>query len=421
VGDAEAISPKGILVVGGGISGITAAVEAAEAGYEVCLIEKNPYLGGRAIMMNQYFPKLCPPTCGMEINFRRIKSNPRITCYTLAEVVEARGGEGAYDVKIKINPRYVNQRCTCCGKCTDVCELEIPNPFNYEMGRIKAAYLPHEMAFPMRYVLAPEIIGTEDAKRCEEACEYGAIDLDMAPETIELNVASIVVATGWEPYDATKIDNLGFGEATNVVTNVTMERFGAANGPTGGRIIRPSDSKEVKSIAFCQCAGSRDENHLPFCSRVCCLASLKQAHFVRQQYPDSRVYIFYIDLRAFGRNEDFLAQIQKDDNVQLIKGKVAKITEDPETKDVIVEAEDTAAGAISRVQVHMAVLATGMVPSTANQKIPGLELGCDEDGFILDTPGIYGTGCVKRPLDVATSVQDATGAALRAIQSAVRR
>jgi len=421
MGDGEAISPKGILVVGGGISGITAAVEAAEVGYEVSLIEKNPYLGGRAIRMNQYFPKLCPPTCGMEINFKRIKNNPRITYYTMAEVVEARGEEGAYDVKIKIHPRYVNERCTCCGKCGEVCELEIPNPFNYEMDRIKAAYLPHEMAFPMRYVLAPEIIGTEDAKRCQEACEYSAIDLDMAPETIELNVASIVVATGWEPYDATKIDNLGFGEVTNLVTNVMMERLGAANGPTGGRIIRPSDSKEVKSIAFCQCAGSRDENHLAFCSRVCCLASLKQAHFLRQQYPDSRVYIFYIDLRAFGRNEDFLAEIQKDDNVRLIKGKVAKITEDTETKDVIVEAEDTAAGAISRIQVDMAVLATGMVPSSAQQNIPGLALACDEDGFILETPGIYGTGCVKRPLDVGTSVQDATGAALRAIQSAVRR
>lgn len=417
----EHVKKNAILVIGGGIAGITSAIEAAEVGYPVYIIEREPYLGGRAIRMNQYFPKLCPPTCGMEINFKRIKSNPRITYYTMAEVVEARGEEGSYDVKIKIHPRYVNERCTCCGKCGEVCELEIPNPFNYGMDRIKAAYLPHEMAFPMRYVLAPEIIGTQDAKRCHEACEYGAIDLDMAPETMELNVASIVVATGWEPYDATKIDNLGFGEATNLVTNVMMERLGAANGPTGGRIVRPSDSKEVKSIAFCQCAGSRDENHLAFCSRVCCLASLKQAHFLRQQYPDSRVYIFYIDLRAFGRNEDFLMKIQQDENIQLIKGKVAKITEDPETKDVIVEAEDTAAGAISRVQVDMAVLATGMVPSTAKEKIPGLELGCDEDGFILETPGIYGTGCVKRPLDVGTSVQDATGAALRAIQSAVRR
>jgi quinone-modifying oxidoreductase subunit QmoA len=273
----------------------------------------------------------------------------------------------------------------------------------------------------MRYVLAPEILGTEDAKRVQEACPYGAIDLDMAPQTVELNVSSIVVATGWDPYDATQMDNLGFGKVTNVITNVMMERLAASNGPTAGRIVRPSDGKEVKTIAFCQCAGQRDENHLPFCSMVCCMASLKQARMVREQYPDSQVYIFYIDLRAFGRNEDFLVKEQADGHVQMIKGKIAKITEDPATKDVILEAEAVAAGAISRVRVDMVVLATGMVPSTASRKIPGLAAGYDEFGFILDGPGIYGTGAVKRPLDVATTVQDATGAALKAIQSAVRR
>ncbi len=410
-----------ILVIGGGMAGITAAIEAAEAGYQVYLVEREPYLGGRVVRINQYFPKLCPPTCGMEINFKRIKNNPRVLFYTMAEVVDVVGKEGDYQVKVKIRPRYVNDRCTCCGKCGEVCEKEIPNPFNYGMNTIKAAYLPHEMAFPMRYVLAPEIIGTNDAGRCKDACEYNAVDLGMEPETIDFKVASIVVATGWEPYDASKIDNLGFGEVKNLITNVMMERLGAPNGPTGGKIVRPSDGKEVKSIVFCQCAGSRDENHLPFCSRVCCLASLKQARFVRQQYPDSKVYIFYIDLRAFGRNEDFLSDTKKDENIQMIKGKVAKITEDPDTKDVIVEAEDTAAGSISRVKVDMAVLATGMVPSSARERIPGITNSLDEDGFILDTPGICGAGCVKRPLDVSVTVQSATGAALKAIQSAVRR
>ena len=289
------------------------------------------------------------------------------------------------------------------------------------MDRMKAAYLPHEMAFPMRYVLAPEIVRTEDGKRCQEACAYDAIDLTMVPRTVELKVASIVVATGWEPYDAPRIDNLGFGKAANVINNVMVERLAAVNGPTRGRIIRPSDGKEIKSIAFCQCAGQRDENHLPFCSRVCCLASLKQAHYVRQQYPDADVYLFYIDLRAMGQNEDFLTKIQADEKVRLIKGKIAKVTEDPNTKDVIVEAEATAAGKIARVQVDMLVLATGMVPSTAREKIPIATLHYD-DGFHGGCPpGIYGAGCVKRPLDVAASVQDATAAALKAIQSAVGR
>lgn len=408
-----------ILVIGGGAAGITAAVEAAEVGYPVYLVEKEPSLGGRAIRINQYFPKLCPPTCGMEINFRRIKGNPLITCYTMAEVTEISGEKGDYTAKVTIRPRYVNERCTACGRCGEVCQTEISNPFNYGMDAVKAAYLPHRMAFPSRYVLAPEIIGTEDAAACKEACAYDAIDLDMAPQTIDLKVASVVVATGWEPYDAARMDNLSFGNAANVVTNVMMERLAATDGPTQGRIVRPSDGKEVKRVAFCQCAGQRDENHLPFCSRVCCLASLKQALYVKEQYPDAEVYIFYIDLRAMGRNEDFLARVQTDESIKLIKGKVAKVTEDPATKDIVVEAEATAAGHIARVQVDMLVLATGMAPSSGRGKIPAASY--DEDGFIVDAPGIYGAGCAKHPLDVATCVQDATGAALMAIQSAVGR
>ena len=184
-----------ILVIGGGVAGITAAVEAAETGFPVYLVEKEAYLGGRAVRMNQYFPKLCPPTCGMEINFKRIKNNPLITCYTMAEVTEIRGEAGNYTVKVTMTPRYVNERCTACGKCGEVCQTEIPNAFNYGMDRVKAAYLPHAMAFPMRYVMAPEIVKTEDGKRCQDACAYEAIDLTMAPQTVELKVASIVVAT----------------------------------------------------------------------------------------------------------------------------------------------------------------------------------------------------------------------------------
>ncbi len=407
------------MVVGGGIAGISAAVEAAEVGHPVYLVERAPYLGGRVAQINQYFPKLCPPTCGLEINFKRIKNNPNLVVHTMAEVTEVQGEAGDFRVKVQLRPRYVNERCTACGKCAEACQTQIPNPFNYGMDMIKAAFLPHEMAFPMRYVLAPEIIGTEEAERCRDACPYGAIDLEMRPETVELGVSSIIVATGWEPYDASKMENLGFGKVTNVISNVMMERLAAKNGPTKGKILRPSDGKEVKSIVFCQCAGQRDENYLPFCSRVCCTASLKQARMVREQYPDSQVFIFYIDLRAFGRNEDFLAKVQQDGRVKMIKGKVARITEDPGTKDVIVEAEEVAAGAISRVKVDMAVLATGMAPCA--MRVTGLPSSVDDYGFVMDGPGVYAAGTVKRPLDVAAAVQDATGAALKAIQSAVRR
>jgi quinone-modifying oxidoreductase subunit QmoA len=414
---------KSILVVGGGISGLTAAIEAAEVGYNVYLVEKNAYLGGRVAQNNQYFPKLCPPSCGLEINFRRIKNNSRIKYYTLSEVEEISGEEGAYEVKIKINPRYVNENCTACGECAKVCSTEIPNDFNYGMDKVKGAYLPHEFAFPMRYVIAPEIIGTEDAQKCKDACKYNAIDLEMKPETITVNASSIIWATGWQPFDPSKVEYYGFEKHQNVITNVMMERLGANNGPTKGKIVRPSDGKEIGSIAFVQCAGSRDENYLPFCSSVCCLASLKHANYVREQYPEAKIYIFYIDIRALGKYEEFYTKIANDEKVFLIKGKVAEIVEDPETGTLTVTAEDQLSGKLTKETVDMVVLATGMVPTTAQVKVPA-DVSYDENGFIVlddSKKGIYGAGCVKKPLDVASSVRDATAAALKAIQSTVRR
>jgi quinone-modifying oxidoreductase subunit QmoA len=413
----EKSAGKTILVVGGGISGITTAVEAAETGYDVVLVEKNPSLGGRVAQMNKYFPKLCPPYCGLEINLRRIKRNPKITLYTLAEVEKVSGEPGAYDVTINVNPRYVNENCTACGKCAEACSFEIPNEFNFGMDKIKGAYLPHEQAFPHRYVLAPQMIGTDDARKCTDACKYNAIDLEMQAETVDLKVGSIVYATGWNPFDASKIENLDYAGQENVITNVMMERLASPNGPTGGKVVRPSDGKEVKSVAFVQCAGSRDENYLPYCSAVCCLASMKQATYVREQYPDSKVYINYIDIRAPGKYELFYQKLQKDENVKFVKGKIAKITEDPATGDLEVEGEDTLAGTKNRQRVDMVVLATGMVPATE-----GLQnITRDDAGFAvadLEKPGIYATGVAKKPMDVSSCVQDATGAAIKAIQQA---
>lgn len=414
---------QSILVVGGGISGLTTAVEAAEAGRDVIIVEKRPYLGGRVAQLNQYFPKLCPPACGLEINFRRMRQNPRIKFFTMAEVEKISGDEGNFDVAVRLNPRYVNENCTSCGACAEAVTTEISNEFNYGMDKVRAAYLPHQFAFPMRYVIAPQIVGTEEGAKAKAACKYDAVDLEMKPRTISLKVGAVVYATGWKPYDANKIDTLGFGKVRNVVTNVMMERLAAANGPTAGKILRPSDGKPVGRIAFAQCAGSRDENHLPFCSYICCLASLKQATYIREQNPESKVTIFYIDIRALGRYEDFYIKVAADQNVTLVKGKVAKVTEDPATGDVIVEAEDIYGSGKRRVQVDLLVLATGMEPTTATEKVPG-DVRYDESGFVLaeqSKAGIYATGCVRKPLDVATANRDATAAALKAMQSTVRR
>ena len=227
------------LVVGGGIAGMTAAIETAELGKKVILVERDPSLGGRVVTANQYFPKLCPPTCGMEINLKRIRSNPNVRILTLAEVESVSGSPGDYEVRIKLNPRYVNDKCTCCGECEKVCEIERDNDFNYGIDKTKAIYLPHFMAYPHRYVVDPQHAGDDRMKKCVEACDYDAIELDMQPRTITAKVGGIVWATGWKPYDATKLDNLGFGKLPNVITNVMMERYASENGPTEGKIVRP--------------------------------------------------------------------------------------------------------------------------------------------------------------------------------------
>jgi quinone-modifying oxidoreductase subunit QmoA len=413
-----------IMVVGGGISGLTTALEAAEVGYEVFLVEKNPYLGGRVAQLNQYFPKLCPPSCGLEINFRRIKDNPRIKVLTMAEVEKVEGAPGNYSVAIKIRPRYVNENCTCCGACADACQTEISSEFDFGMKQIKGAYLPFAMAFPARFVIDPRIVGTEDGKRAQAACKYDAVDLEMPPKTLNLNVGAIVWATGWTPYDATKMDNLGFGKHQNIVTNMMMERLAAPNGPTLGQITRPSDGKAPASFAFVQCAGSRDENYLPYCSYICCMASLKQVTYIRAQYPEAKIYIFYIDLRAPGyRYEKFYDNIKKDPNVFFIKGKVAEVSEDKATGNITVVAENAVTGEKIKQAVEMVVLATGMQPTAAVNKLPGA-VKTTPDGFILNdyaAGGMFGAGCANKPADVVSSNQNATGMALKAIQTLVRR
>jgi quinone-modifying oxidoreductase subunit QmoA len=414
---------RSIVVVGAGISGISAAVEAAEAGYEATLVERNPYLGGRVAQHNKYFPKLCSPTCGLEINFQRIKKNPRLRFLTMAEVESISGRPGDFDVTVKQHPRYVNDRCTSCNACTEACPETRADAYNLGMSTTKAIYLPHAMAFPMKYVIDDRACKLEACGKCVDACRYGAIDLAMKPRSIRLKAGAVIMATGWNPYDAARIDNLGFGQHADIITNMMMERLCAANGPTGGRLVRPSDGREVKRIAFVQCAGSRDALHLGYCSAICCLASLKQASYVFERYPDAEVTIFYIDLRTPGGYDAFSRKVQASGKVTLIKGKVAKIV--GSGSDLVVEAEDILALTKRRVAVDMVVLASGMAAALDNGK-PQADIAFDADHFVVadnTAPGIYATGCARGPVDVATAVQDATAAAMKAIgaiQSAAR-
>ena len=408
------------LVVGGGIAGMTTAIESAEVGKHIILLDKEATIGGRVATSNQYFPKLCPPTCGMEINLKRMRLSPYVRVLTLAVVEEISGGPGDYQVKIRLAPRFVNEKCTACGECEKVCEIERENDFNYGMDNTKAIYLPHQMAYPQRYVVDPKFASDERMRKCVDACEYGAIELDMQPQTITARVKAIVWATGWKPYDATKMEKLGFGQYANVITNVMMERLASEGGPSEGKITRPSDGGEIKKIGFVQCAGSRDDNHLPYCSAVCCLVSMKQATYVRERYPDAEIHLFYIDVRSPGRMEDFYEKVKADEKFFFHRGKVGQIEEKPD-KNVVLHAENTLTGEMTEMEVDMAVLAVGMVPNCGDSPPPGVEL--DEFGFIANKKGdgIIGTGTSVRPFDVAASVQDATGAALKAINVASGR
>ncbi|MGL1930332.1 MAG: FAD-dependent oxidoreductase [Desulfotalea sp.] len=404
-----------VLVVGGGISGLTAALEAAEVGNDVFLVEKSPTFGGRVSQLNEYFPKLCPPSCGLEINFRRVKENRKIRTYTMTEVKSVSGQAGNYQVELEISPRFVNSNCTACGSCADACPDEIANEFNFGMNTSKAAYLPHEMAFPRRFVIAKEALSAEGAEAVQGACKYGAVDLDMQAETVTVNVASVIWATGWTPYDATKIDNLKVDSSDAIVTNMMIERMAAPSGPTAGKILRPGDNKEPESIAFVQCAGSRDENHLEFCSGVCCMATFKQMTYVRKQYPDAQIFVYYIDLRTPGKYEKFRAERMADGKATFVKGKVADIIAEADG-GVTVIAEDAVTGNKVSQKVDMAVLATGMEPNLAAGA--PVELNIDSNGFVISDveKGMIAAGCAKKAADVVTTTQSSTAAALKAIQ-----
>ena len=404
-----------ILVVGGGFSGLTAALEAAEVGYDVFIVEKSPFLGGRVAQLNKYFPKLCPPSCGLEIQFQRIKKNPRIKFFTQATVTTVKGNAGNYTVGVRIEPRHTAPHSADLGLLASSLEGEVNSEFELGMGTRKPLYLSAPFAFPSRYVLDKTDLSKADQIKLAKSA---AVDLNEAPKEIELSVASIVLATGWKPYDVTRLGNLGAGGIDNCISNMQLERLASPHGPTNGTIQRPSDGEAPRKIAFVQCAGSRDENHLNFCSYICCMASLKQAMYVREQYPNAEITIYYIDLRTPGRYENFRNKVVNDSKIHLVKGKVAGVESDELTGDVILEVEDAVKGTKRKVRHDLVVLATGMQPSLAGSENPfGVTL--DADGFIVDgeDKGIFAAGCAKQPLDVMRSAQSGTSAAMKAIQT----
>jgi len=398
-------------------------VEAAEVGCEVILVEKEASLGGRVLQSHRYFPKMCPPPCGFEINSRRIRQNPRITVYTLATVEDLKREGGQFQARIRKLPRYVTGNWVFSDELVEGLTSERPDDFNLGMKTTKALYYPHDMAYPPGPLLDREALSEADEKYLREKCPEGAIDWDAAPEEIEIEAGAVILATGWRPFDAARLDNLGYGRYANVITNVMMERLAAVDGPTGGRIQRPSDGKAPQNVAFVQCAGSRDENHLAYCSAVCCMASLKQIRYLREADPDSRATVFYIDVRTIGRLEKFYYSLLDDPDVSFFKGKVASIEQIEGSGNLHLEVEDTLAGKKPELEFDLVVLATGIVPNTDGLGVQ-FELGKDEYGFVdpaSSTEGVFTAGCARSPCDVSQAVKESTAAALKAIQYLKRR
>jgi quinone-modifying oxidoreductase subunit QmoA len=410
---------KPLLVIGGGIAGITAALEAAEAGAEVVLVERDPWVGGRVARTHNYFPKMCPPSCGMEINVRRLENNPRIRVLTSSTVTSAEQNGAGWKVTVTTEPAYVNEKCTACGDCVEACSTEVDDPFNLGLSRVKAIRLPHLNAWPRRYVFDRPACSDDEAKKIADACGYGAIDIDAVETTEDIDVSAVVVATGWQPYPLEKLQELG-GELDDVISNVQMERMASHTGPTGGKILRPSNGEPPSKVALVQCAGSRDVNHLGYCSGVCCLASLKHAMYVTDQLPEAEVTMYYIDRRTPGRNEDFLLKAAEINGLRLVKGKVGKI--EHRNGALTLRVEDVEAEKVIETEADLVVLATGMMPSVVEDDL-ALLTRKDDDGFVLDDldAGITVAGVARRPEDVASSVRDATGAAAKALVAAARR
>ena len=412
----NAANSKPLLVVGAGIAGITTALEAAEAGQEVVLVEREASVGGRVLKNHQYFPKMCPPACGMEINTRRLEKNPRVRVLMQAQPESAQRNGGSWRVTLRRSPEYVTAACTACGDCSKVCPVSVPDAFNLGLTRATAIRIAHVDAWPRRFVLSPREACPAGCRLCADACKVaGAIVLDAKETHEQLEVSAIVVATGWSPYPVEKLPELGGGALPDVIANVHLERLAAPAGPTGGKILRPSDGQPPKRVAFVQCAGSRDIHHLPYCSAVCCMASAKQAMYVKEQIPDAQVTLYYIDRRTPGRNESMLPMLEAA-GVRLVKGKVGKVTQG--ANGLVLRVEDIEAGRLLEAEADLVVLATGMVPGgTGDAALPVLR---DSDGFALDDRAarVFAAGVARRPEDVAASVRDATGVAAKAMVAA---
>lgn len=417
---------KAGLVIGGGIAGIQAALDLADQGFTVYLVEKSLSIGGRMAQLDKTFPTMDCAACIMTPKMVDAGRHPNIQLLTYSEVKKVSRTGGNFKVKIVRKPRYVDEmKCTGCGICAELCPVEVPNEFDEGLGVRKAIYVPFPQAVPLIYTIDRD--NCFECELCENRCGAEAIDFKQQPEEIDIEVGAIIVTTGYDLFDARKKEEYGYGVYDNVITGLALERLLSASGPTGGHVVRPSDGKIPKRVAFLQCVGSRDEKagNL-YCSRVCCMYATKEAQLIKEHVHGADVTIYYMDLRAFGKGfEEFYQRAEKEFKIKYVKGRVAEIIEDPLTKNLFIRAENIESGEPVEEEVDMVVLSTGLVPAATNELEKTLPIPIGDDGFFATAnpkvdpvttslEGVFTAGVAEGPKDIPDAVAQASAAAMKA-------
>jgi heterodisulfide reductase subunit A len=412
---------RSCLIIGGGISGISAALDLADAGFEVHLVERNTTIGGRMIQLDKTFPTMDCSACILTPKMTGVGRHANIKVHAYSEVKSVDGYVGNFKVKIENKPRYVDEvKCNGCGKCDEVCPVYVPNEFELGLKPRKAIYIAFPQAVPNKYTI--DMDKCVKCKLCVKACEPEAINFDQKPVEEEVEVGTIITATGYDPYDPT--GDYGFGSYENVVTGLQLERMLSAFGPTGGEVVRPSDMKVPKRVVFIQCVGSRDFKKNSYCSRVCCMYATKQARQLKEHHPETDAYVLYTDIRAFGKGyEEFYERAQREYGVSYIRGRAAEVLEDPATKNLIVRSESTELARPVELEADLVVLSVGLVPRKGAEEVQHLlKISRSADGFYLEahpklrpvdtlTDGVFVAGVAQGPKDIPDAVAQAKGAA----------
>ncbi len=420
---------KRCLVIGAGISGIQAALDVANNGYEVYLIEKSPSIGGHMAQLSETFPTLDCSQCILTPKMVEVSRHPNIHLLTYSEVTDVSGYVGNFHVKIQKKPRYVTDDCNLCGDCVDVCPQITVDEFDRGLTLRKAIYIPFPQAVPAKYVLDTDAclgINPLRCDKCQEACDVDAIDFDMQPETLEVDVGSIIMATGYDLYPIEEIPEYGYGKYQDVIDGLQFERLLSPSGPTRGEVRRPSDGKVPKKVVFIQCVGSRDpECHLPYCSKICCMYTGKHAMLYKHNVPDGEAYVFYMDIRAAGKDyEEFIQRATDEDRVMYIRGRVSKIFREGDT--IKVWGSDTLSGKKIEIDADLVVLATAIVPREETLELAKkLRISLGPNNFLKEahpklkpvetlSAGVFLGGAAQAPKDIPDSVAQGGGAGSKA-------